>query len=358
LVDFSGADFLYFKLENYSPAEIGNIVNITLIHRTSNLILDLKQILYKEYVKDVSITPNYMSGAAKIATGEIVERKDPTEYNIEELTFNSSEGEILSSLVPINNSDSIRFKAKIKHNNKFNEIELPFKLDLGIKYTLTLKLTYNCGAYVSKDEWKEFMCHNLGGRSSDHPMNGEEYHYDRKYLWGHRNDINSNEREDITIKSWQDDFKTDNDPCPVGYRIPKPEIFNAITQYNNVEVIKSWTGDYPLMKFGEDLILPFAGSSYARSESGVNEVGNYWTSHANGKNGDTSFSYNYFFISKDGRYSMKEGQTYNSIGRSIRCVEEKETIVWTGWEDEKDLEIDADKIIKEKEAKKKKKGKK
>jgi len=139
-IDFSGADVLYFKIDDYSPKEQGNIVNVTLMHKTSNLTLDVKQILYKDYIKDVSITPNNMSGTIKLSTGNVIGRTDSTEYKIDNLTFHGPEGNVVSNLIPVNAADEVVFKAKIKQDNVFNDIELPFKLDLGTKYTLSLKL--------------------------------------------------------------------------------------------------------------------------------------------------------------------------------------------------------------------------
>jgi len=351
LIDFSGADLMYFKLENYSPSELGNVLNVTLMHKASNLSLDVKQILYKEYVKDVSITSNYMSGVAKISTGTIVERKEPIKYEIEGLMFKGSEGEVISNLVPINSSDSITFRAKIKQYNEFNEIELPFKLESGTKYTLSLKLTYNCGAYVSKGLWKEFMCHNLGANYKAHPMDNATELCGNKYQWGQKEPFTTHEEEvkniaktvptiDVPITAWQDDFKTENDPCPIGYRVPNLDNFKGLTQYNSVQLISTWSGDKPyLMKLGEDLILPFAGYNNGKTAL-IGEHGFYWTSHADSKTENSRF-----VIHNNGTYNIDKHKS--NFALSIRCVKEPQRLIETGWDTEKNIEIKIDKIINE-----------
>jgi len=377
-IDFTGADVMYFKIDDYSPSKMGNIINVTLMHKTSNLTVDVKQLLYKEYIKDVSITPNYMSGTIKLSTGNVIDRKESQEYKIDQLTFNGPEGNVVSNLVPVNASEEIMFKAKIKQDNKFNEIELPFKLDLGTKYTLTLKMKYNCGAYVSKELWKEFMCHNLGANYEAHPINKITDLYGNKYAWGVKEPVSTHDEEvrnvaksipaaSPAIIAWQDGFKTENDPCPSGYRIPKPEDYEGIVQYNNVSRIKTWEGGQEyLMEFGKDFILPFAGfRQYASGNDNVphlNVHGYYWTSHSDVKNE------NKYFITTSQTIQVATNIQYHSI----RCIAEDGNVavrpdipsVGTGWEGEKDIDVDIDDILKKRkekereEKRKKKKGNK
>jgi len=381
-IDFEGADIMYFKLDEYSPSKIGNIVNVTLVHRTSNLMLDVKQILYGDYVKDVSITPNYMGGSIKLSTGDIIDRNESVEYKIDQLTFDGPTGNVKSNLIPVNVADTLTFRAKIKQDNKFEDIELPFKLDLGTRYTLSLKLKYNCGAFISKELWKEFMCHNLGANYDAHPINSIVDLYGDKYQWGSKEPVSKHAEEvanmgklinpiNPSVTAWQDDFKTENDPCPNGYRIPKPSDFEGIIEFNDIALLKTWKENQNyLIKFSNDLILPFAGYRYyngnsSRAIDGMNTHGYYWTSHATSKN-----VYTTFIVSNNNGtpYNVLKNDINNTYYGSIRCIKEDGSItarpdipnVGTGWDKGENIEIDIDKIIKdrkdkEKEAKKKKK---
>jgi len=372
-VGFSGSDVMYFKMENYSPAKIGNVVNITLMHRTSNITLNVKRMLYKEYVKDVVISQNNESGTINIGTGDIVNRTNPVEQNIDEkLTFDLPEGNVLSSLIPLNVENDFKLSLKIKQDNEFKNIELPFEVYLGTKYTLTLKKKYQCGAYVSKELWKEFMCHNLGANYDAHPINTIKELYGNKYARGvkeptilHSEEANAVPKappaSNAPIDAWQYDLKTENDPCPIGYRILKQIDIDEIFKHNKVEVLNSWTEKTPvLVRFGEDLILPMAGyrayTSYDHIDRDVR--GWYWmTSTGNA---------NVFRIDNDGNTFYQQEADIFSF--SIRCIADDSNVtvrpdipkVGTGWDKEENVEVDIDKIIKdrkdkEKEAKKKKK---
>jgi len=368
-VDFTQFGVMHFKLENYSPAKMGNTVNITLMRKTSSLIFDIKQILYKDYIKDVSITPNYKDGVMNLNTGNIIKRNNPETYKVasEYLTFNAPEGNVVSSNVAINNIDSLVVKFKIKQNNKFEEIALPFKLDSSTKYTLSLKLKYNCGAYVSKELWKEFMCHNLGANYDAHPINKITDLYGNMYQWGvkessatHEENVNNVPKTIVPanpeIDAWRDDFKTENDPCPDGYRIPTPSDWQGVIDYNKWELLKTWNEkENYLMKFGEDLILPFSGYRNLNINERCRATGVsgfYWSSHIH-----TDFAiYNH----------LPTVRNYKNITFSfpVRCIKEDGDIavrpnipnIGTGWDKNKNIEVDIDKIIKDKkkEAKKKK----
>jgi|GEM_PF-2692388 len=374
-VDFEGADVMYFKLENYSPSKIGNIVNIILMHKTSTITLDVKQILYKEYVKDVSITPNYMSGVLNLSTGEIVDRKESIEYKIadEYLTFNAPEGNVVSGQMPINVADTLMFGVKIKLNNEFEEFKFPFKLGLGTKYTLSLKLKYNCGAYVSKELWKEFMCHNLGANYDAHPINKITDLYGNKYQWGvkepattHEEDVNNASKTIVPVNTeidaWRDDFKTENDPCPNGYRIPTIIDFEGMIEYNKWELLKTWNEkENYLMKFGEDLIMPIAGYRNSQSQNVLypNLHGHYWVSIKSIGDRSKIFS---FYRHNELYPGIRDIVRKEIYALPIRCCKEDDNItvrpdipkVDTGWDKEENIEVDIDKVIKDK----KKKGKK
>jgi len=365
-IDFSGSDVMYFKMENYSPSKIGNIVNITLMHKTSGLLLDARQVLYGDHIKEVTVTPNYMSGSIDLSTGNITKRRESTEYKIEELSYNGPEGNVVSNLVAINSTDTIVFKAKIWRNNEFKDIELPLKLDLGTKYTLKLKMKYNCGAYVSKELWKEFMCHNLGANYKAHPMNTIKELYGNKYAWGVKEPVSTNE-DDVkgiskpfpvhspAVTAWQDDFKTENDPSPNRYRIPRLSDLEGLIEYNSFSSLKTWTeGKDYIVKFGNDLILPLAGLRRNNGEHRATEYGYYWPSYSEGKGIYPRLGFGLDVVNIE--YPLDD--TY---AISIRCIKEdgKVTVrpevpkVGTGWDKEKDIEVDIDEIMKKKKEKKK-----
>jgi len=151
------------------------------------------------------------------------------------------------------------------------------------------------------------------------------------------------------------------------YRIPKPEDYEGIVQYNNVSKLKTWEGGYEyLMEFGKDFILPFAGFRQHNGQNNppqhLNIHGHYWTSHSE--------------LKGENKYFTTSNQTINVTNNnyyySIRCIAEDGNVavrpdipsVGTGWDKSKDIDVDIDDILKKRkekereEKRKKKKGNK
>ena len=131
-------------------------------------------------------------------------------------------------------------------------------------------------------------------------------------------------QDDCLWNSGSEDFpvKTENDPCPDGWRVPT---------HNEIRILSSnyskrttdidgytgfyFTGEYPYMEDIPSLFLPAAGyrggsgGAYYRGSSGK-----YWSSRP-----DRSSYYLYFY---DNNVVITDGNGEHAAGQSIRCVQE------------------------------------
>jgi uncharacterized protein (TIGR02145 family) len=216
-----------------------------------------------------------------------------------------------------------------------------------------------CGAYVAPDVWKEFDCYNLaaiGKTTNDDPFTpswrlvGGYWQWGRKgpdpsqwynsntqhFAQGPTRDssgligISSWDQNGAPNGAWSDSRKTDNDPCPDGYRLPTIAEWQGVVANNTQSIVGRWSRNWDddikystflsARFFGNKLMLPAAG---LRSERGgvvgyLGEVGFYWsTSYINrGKEAYAlSFSSEY---AEAGGYRIHDRRR----GLSVRCVAE------------------------------------
>lgn len=212
----------------------------------------------------------------------------------------------------------------------------------------------SCGAYVASGVWKEFMCHNLGADPSADPFTPSWELVGNYYQWGRnptcfgrdgQDSINpcsspvfgaagpwgNTETNDnagsITGWStteapdglWADGSKTNNDPCPTGYRVPTITEWSGVisTNANTRVFVGTWTQgptNYSSgVLLGSSLFLPAAGyrlkSNGELSVQGSN--GNYWSSSVS----DSFAQHLYFF---DGTVSIRNGD--RPAACSLRCI--------------------------------------
>jgi uncharacterized protein (TIGR02145 family) len=197
--------------------------------------------------------------------------------------------------------------------------------DQYVELTVNLQDGSCCGAYISATEWRAFMCHNLGDEDDYSldpftPAKGLNGYY---YQWGRKDPVGDADglfvdTWDTTYApdgSWSPNTKTENDPCPAGYRVPTSTQWTGVSYNNAGNLLGSWGGNaYENgMNYGSFLYLPLSGMrtydqgdlQYAESRA------NYWTSNVDGS-GARSFYVNGYPI-----YIV--GTTYTT-GFSVRCI--------------------------------------
>lgn len=201
-----------------------------------------------------------------------------------------------------------------------------------------------CGAYIGPGVWKDFMCQNLGATVGVDPSQSGAANHGSKYQWGYKPKdvtisdnkyykqfddqnnaglINNWSNQIPSYMSWMDIFKTSNDPCPSGYRVPTSEQLNNVINYNKkTRIGNTWftednynysTG----IMFGDNLFLPASGRRNSNSNAvlvGHGNSGWYWTS-------SISDAVNSSVLVFDNQYTFVNNID-RRMGLSIRCIKE------------------------------------
>jgi uncharacterized protein (TIGR02145 family)/uncharacterized repeat protein (TIGR02543 family) len=219
----------------------------------------------------------------------------------------------------------------------------------------TNEKNYHCGAYVAPAVWKEFDCYNLaaiGKVTKDDPFTPSWRLIGGYWQWGQkgpdpsqRYNTNaakfahgpigpgSNEANDVSISgwdsydapddTWSDSYKTDSDPCPIGFRVPTKAQWQGVLDNNTLSTVGTWStmwddhNNYSSARFfGSDLMLPAAGirNGYGGALRDRGRSGSYWSSS------QYSSSHAWYPYFGSGHVGTTNG--YRRIGRSVRCVAE------------------------------------
>jgi len=156
-----------------------------------------------------------------------------------------------------------------------------------------------CQVYGPNGTILTFKCHNLGADESANPYTPSWKLIGNLYQWGRSNvllpaptdgtEANSNvtgtngNTINAPDNSWNDNSKTENDPCPSGWRVPTKAEWDAVTNIN-INPIRSIVGNYTLggegsptdystgIRIGSGsngLFLPATGNASVNPSSGI-----------------------------------------------------------------------------------------
>jgi uncharacterized protein (TIGR02145 family) len=193
----------------------------------------------------------------------------------------------------------------------------------------------DCGAYIEPGYWKRFMCYNLGAANTradpltpGWQINGGYWQWGQKKIAAtnpaksgeSKSDVYGWNTSEAANGSLSDRYKTVNDPCPAGYRIPKKSEWDGVLENNKIRRVGSWNNSANAFDsgvyLGDNLFLPAAGVRDKRNGllRALNTSGFYWSSTAF----STSNSWLMGFNDKN-TYTGHDNRTY---GNSVRCIAE------------------------------------
>lgn len=144
--------------------------------------------------------------------------------------------------------------------------------DVQVKLTAKIQDCSCCGAYISPNVWREFMCYNLGADESLDPVKPALGLVGSYYQWGNKTPAASYTNlgsvsgwDRVHVKmytAWGGYWsKTGSDPCPQNYRVPAHVEWDGLVKNNTVTLVGNASGGIGTSGYliGNSLMLPNGG---------------------------------------------------------------------------------------------------
>ncbi len=217
-----------------------------------------------------------------------------------------------------------------------------FALNIGGQ-TCTLDVTVSsapvCRAKVTATDYKNFLCYNLGAANTSADPFTPSWEINGGYWqWGRSAEAaagpTANDPKSDPVNDWnnmteapdgswaQNGNGPNDDPCPTGYRVPTQAQWAGVVEYNTITNVGSFSDSFTNYgagkKFGDQLMLPAAGSRYGNNGALFNrgKDGSYWSR----SDFEPGVALCLYFNSSSGADAYKG--YFRRIGLSVRCVAE------------------------------------
>ncbi|WP_407484511.1 fibrobacter succinogenes major paralogous domain-containing protein [Elizabethkingia miricola] len=369
--------FLYQKIESFTPVYGGNsnTLDIVLRHKIAQITTKVNSAALANTtgVSNAIIGSHFTSGTIKLSDANIA-RSNQSTQSLSFVNPSVPSSEWTAAPAFVNSTGQISFSAQVTIGNVNKPINIlttdpQFAVKPGYKQTLTIKFgkQEKCGAYLgpNRTNWRDFMCYNLGVENVnaslvdpiDKTSHGAKYRYGAKtgeegHYISQQDDQNSS--YNVTFSglfgsskpngAWKDTEKTENDPCPVGYRIPTGVEWQDVISYNSPITWGTWAGNSNTSNYynaylrvfydngARKLMLPIAGYRMRPLQSAGSGglqarafMGSYWSSSlVNGYPTVISLSLVNTSANNPGWVMMALSQQgFQGTAHAIRCISEK-----------------------------------